>query len=80
VFLVAAERVGVLPADCVVFEDAPAGVQAAHAGGMKCVAVRFIAHHSEAVLQESGADRIVPSLDRIQVEDVKRLLAESPRR
>lgn len=74
VFLVAAERLGVLPADCVVFEDAPAGVQAARAGGMKCVAVRFIEHHSEATLRDSGADRIVPSLERITVDDVTRLL------
>lgn len=39
VFLTAAERLGLPPSRCVVFEDAAAGVQAAHAGGMKAVGV-----------------------------------------
>jgi len=39
VFLTAAERLGAAPARCVVFEDALVGIEAAHAGGMKCVAV-----------------------------------------
>jgi beta-phosphoglucomutase len=39
IFLLAAERLGVLPSDCVVFEDAEAGVEAALAAGMKCVGV-----------------------------------------
>lgn len=75
VFLVAAERVRVPPRGCVVFEDAPAGVQAAKAAGMSCIAVRFIDHHSEATLRQSGADVIVASLAGIRVEDVSRLLA-----
>jgi sugar-phosphatase len=39
VFLRAAGLLGVAPARCVVFEDAPAGVRAAKAAGMVCVAV-----------------------------------------
>lgn len=39
VFLTAAERLGAQPERCVVFEDALVGIEAAHAGGMKCVAV-----------------------------------------
>jgi beta-phosphoglucomutase len=39
VFLRAAEVLGVEPARCLVIEDAVAGVQAAHAGGMRCIAV-----------------------------------------
>jgi beta-phosphoglucomutase len=39
VFLAAARLIGVVPARCLVFEDAPAGLQAAHAAGMPCVAV-----------------------------------------
>ena len=39
IFLLAAEKLGVKPANCVVIEDAIAGVAAAKRAGMKCVAV-----------------------------------------
>jgi HAD superfamily hydrolase (TIGR01509 family) len=38
-FLFAAEKLGVMPAECVVVEDAVNGIQAAKAAGMRCVAV-----------------------------------------
>src|SRR5580765_191013 len=40
VFLVAAERLGVPTARCVVVEDAPPGIEAAHRGGMRAIGVR----------------------------------------
>lgn len=39
IFLSAAEKLGVRPGECVVVEDAVNGIQAAHAAGMRCVAV-----------------------------------------
>lgn len=39
IFLLAAHRLGIDPAHCLVFEDAEAGVEAALAAGMKCVGV-----------------------------------------
>lgn len=39
IFLLAASKLGVQPKDCLVFEDAEAGVEAALAAGMKCVGV-----------------------------------------
>ncbi len=39
VFLKAAERLGVPPEECVVFEDAPKGIEAAKRGGMKAVGI-----------------------------------------
>lgn len=39
VFLLGARELGVSPEDCIVFEDAAAGIQAAHAGGMKAVGI-----------------------------------------
>jgi beta-phosphoglucomutase family hydrolase len=37
VFLKAAEKAGAQPQDCIVFEDAPLGVEAARNAGMRCV-------------------------------------------
>lgn len=39
IFLSTAEKLGIPPSECVVFEDAEAGVEAALAAGMKCVGV-----------------------------------------
>jgi HAD superfamily hydrolase (TIGR01509 family) len=39
-FLLAAEKMGVSPADCVVFEDAVLGLEAARRAGMASVLVR----------------------------------------
>jgi len=39
VFLLAAKHLGLSPVDCVVFEDAEAGVEAALNAGMKCVGI-----------------------------------------
>src|SRR5262249_53771644 len=61
VFLVAAVKLGVPAARCLVIEDAPAGIQAARAGGMKSIGVTFVGHHSDAKLKEAGADLVVPS-------------------
>jgi beta-phosphoglucomutase len=74
VFLVAAERLGIVPARCVVFEDAMAGVQAARAGGMKCVAVRCVGHHSEAKLRQAGADLVVDTFEQVSATDIADLL------
>lgn len=39
IFLYAAKKLGVSPSDCIVFEDAPHGVEAAKAAGMSCIAI-----------------------------------------
>ena len=39
IFLLAAKRLGVPPADCCVFEDSPNGIRAAHAAGMKPILI-----------------------------------------
>ncbi|MDQ8702831.1 HAD family phosphatase [Streptomyces sp. LHD-70] len=43
VFLEAARRLGVAPADCVVLEDAAPGAVAAHKAGMGCIAIPYVA-------------------------------------
>ncbi len=76
VFLVAAERLKVPPNRCLVVEDAVAGVQAAKAGGMKCIAVDFVGHHGEAALRGAGADLVVKTLESVTVDQVRRILTE----
>ncbi|HPM31947.1 MAG TPA: HAD-IA family hydrolase, partial [Chryseolinea sp.] len=39
IFLLAAKKLGLDPKDCIVFEDAEAGVEAALAAGMRCIGV-----------------------------------------
>ena len=70
VFLVGATKLEVEPARCVVLEDAVAGVEAAKAGGMKCIAVSFVGHHPEAKLRAAGADAVVKTLESVTAESV----------
>jgi beta-phosphoglucomutase len=74
VFQVAATKLRVAPARCVVIEDAVAGVQAARAGGMKCIAVSFVGHHPDSALQAAGADLVVKTLERVSVDTVQQIL------
>ncbi|WP_031033979.1 HAD family hydrolase [Streptomyces sp. NRRL F-5650] len=48
VFLEAARRLGAEPARCVVLEDAAPGAAAAHAAGMRCIAIPYVAHQADA--------------------------------
>src|SRR5207245_8172899 len=74
VFLIAARRLGVPPQRCLVLEDAPVGIQAAKAGGMRAVGVTFVGHHSEESLRRAGADLVVPSLKMVSAGAVKGLV------
>ena len=46
-YLKGAQELQVSPADCIVFEDAPKGVEAAHNAGMKCVVLTTMHEESE---------------------------------
>lgn len=62
-YLKGAELLGVKPGDCLVIEDAPAGIQSAHAGGMKVIglastfAVEFL-RTADAVIAKLAAIRV----------------------
>jgi sugar-phosphatase len=62
-YLKGAQQLGVDPRQCLVIEDAPAGIRSAHAGGMK--AVGLTSTFTAAVLSE--ADAVVQKLQQIQV-------------
>ena len=49
IFLLTAERLGVPPEECFVFEDSANGVKAAHAAGMKCIGIPDVVEFSEDV-------------------------------
>ena len=69
-FLLAAQKLGVEPRNCVVIEDAVAGVMAAKRGGMRCIAVTNT--HPEEKLSE--ADLVVDTLEEVSADDIERLL------
>ena len=74
VFLVAAAKLALPPHSCLVVEDAIAGVEAAKAGGMKCIAVTFVGHHDPEHLKAAGADLVVETLENLSVSRIRTLL------
>jgi len=73
VFLLAAQGLGVEPVNCVVIEDAVAGVTAARRAGMRCLAVTTT--HPRNSLKE--AHLVVDTLEAVTIDDLERLLASS---
>ncbi len=61
IFLTAASRLGIKPEDCVVIEDAEAGVAAAKRAGMKCIGIGRLA-------QLSNADKVVDRIDQLNLD------------
>lgn len=65
-YLLASQRLGVSPEECVVIEDAPSGVRAAKSAGMCCVAVG----HTHDLRELSEADLIIERFDKQGLERV----------
>jgi beta-phosphoglucomutase len=63
IFLLCAQKMNIKPANCLVFEDAEAGIEAAVRAGMKCVGVG-----SPAVLTK--ANRVVANTADFKIEDL----------
>jgi len=66
VFLRGAQEMELPPSCCVVFEDAQAGIEAAIAGGMKCVGVG----NPERL---GKADMVIPDLRKITIKQLRNL-------
>jgi HAD superfamily hydrolase (TIGR01509 family) len=67
-----AERLGVDPTACAVFEDSFVGIEAAKRAGMKCVAIAST-FSAEELRRETHADLIVPSFETVTLQTVRNL-------
>ena len=66
IFLTAASRLGLKPKECVVFEDAKSGVEAAIRGEFHCIAINR--HHNLESLKK--ADKIVNDLGEMTLDEI----------
>ena len=66
VFLKTAEKLGVLPESCFVFEDSANGIRAGYAAGMKCIGVPDVAQFDDGVKKMMFAEFKVLS-DAIEI-------------
>lgn len=71
IYLEAARRLSVDPADCVAVEDGPAGVESAKASGMAVVGARDVRFRADL----SRADLVVTSLEDLDAERLGSLLS-----
>ena len=62
-YLKGAKLLGKAPADCLVIEDAVAGITSAHAGGMKAIGLTT----TFAATELKGAEAVIQSLSQVQV-------------
>ena len=64
IYLTGAKLTGAEPADCLVVEDAPSGIKAAHAGGMKAVGITS-SFPEDYLVREIQPDYIIHSLTQL---------------
>jgi len=72
-FLLAAERMAIDPADCVVIEDAPNGVRAAKAARAKCIAVT----NTTTIENLAEADLVCDSLEEVTLQTITELIDQN---
>lgn len=63
VFLIAAQKIGIAPSECVVIEDSDAGIEAAKAGGMYVVAVGEAENNSKADISVSSLGSLYRTIE-----------------
>jgi HAD superfamily hydrolase (TIGR01509 family) len=71
IFLKAAGDLHLSPAQCLVVEDAPPGIEAGHRAGMKVVAIPTSRQPKEL----SKADRLIPSLSELTPDIARSMIA-----
>ncbi|XP_045796693.1 protein SUPPRESSOR OF QUENCHING 1, chloroplastic isoform X2 [Trifolium pratense] len=68
IFLAASRILNVPPSECIVIEDALAGVQAANAAQMRCIAVRTTL--SDEALESAGPNFIRDDIGSVSLDDI----------
>jgi beta-phosphoglucomutase len=68
VFLYAAERFGISPSNCVVFEDSFNGIRAAKSASMYCIAYQ---PNNKLIQNTSEADKLIYNFNEINVELIR---------
>ena len=72
IYLTAAAKLGLKPSECIVFEDAEAGIEAAKRAGIKVVALATT--FSREFLATTDADVIVDDFTQVNVEMLRRIV------
>lgn len=72
IYLTAAAKLGLKPSECIVFEDAEAGIEAAKRAGIKVVALATT--FSREFLSTTDADVIVDDFTQVNVEMLRRIV------
>jgi len=75
VFVLAAQRLGLARARCVVIEDAPAGIEAARAAGIRCIAL--LTSNPRSILEACGPTIIVKDLAEVTPAVIKGLITSA---
>jgi len=75
VYLLAAKKIGVSPADCIVFEDSPNGLSAAKNAGMYCIVIQS---DKEIIQKLSGADYLIKSFREITFRKLIEIFSFKP--
>ncbi|KAK0453413.1 HAD-like domain-containing protein [Armillaria borealis] len=68
-YLLGAKKCGVKPENCVVFEDAPAGIRSGKAAG--CKTIGFLTTHSKELMEAVQPDFLIPNMDSVIIRRVE---------
>jgi len=72
VYLLAAQKIGIKPANCIVFEDSPNGLSAARGAGMFTVAVQTSSVHIQEL---SAADFLIQTFEKTSLQQIAEIFA-----
>ena len=68
-WLTCARELSIAPADCLVFEDSPKGVESAQNAGMDCVVITTM-HQAEDFKQYSNVIRFIEDFDKLEINEM----------